>query len=271
MSINLHNYKLTIAYDGTAYCGWQIQPNGISIQEIIQEKASIISRNKIRLVGSGRTDAGVHALGQVANFYSPYIPDLYRFQGSLNALLPPDIRILNTVEVDNTFHAQYSPISKTYHYHLHLDHVEDPFKRLYRLHVRNKIDLNLLKESAALLIGTHDFTSFANESHLGSACRDPIRTLLRLELVEQPGGARLEFEGDGFLYKMVRNLVGTLLEIATGKRFKEDLLIILAAKDRKFAGQAAPPHGLFLMKVEYPTNVHPEWQRKSDNAPRLLQ
>ena len=252
MSHYPHNYKLTIAYDGTAYCGWQIQPNGISIQEIIQDKISIITKSKITLIGSGRTDSGVHALGQVANFHSPHIPDFYRFHGSLNSLLPHDIRILKIEEVNPSFPAQYSPIAKIYHYHLHLEHVPDPFKRLYSLHVKEKIDLNTLKESASLLLGTHDFTSFANESHKGSASRDPIRTLKRLDIIEQPGGVRLEFEGNGFLYKMVRNIVGTLLEVAAGKRTKEQLPLILTAKDRKTAGQAAPPQGLFLMKVEYP-------------------
>lgn len=247
-----HNYKLTIAYDGTEYCGWQVQPNGISIQQLIQEKISILLRNATTIIGSGRTDAGVHALGQIAHFHSAPILNLYRFHGSLNALLPPDIRILHIEEVPSSFHAQYSPIGKTYHYRLHLDHVQDPFKRLYSLHVREKIDLKNLKEAASLFLGTHDFTSFANEAHLGSASRDPIRTLKRLDAIEELGGIRLEFEGDGFLYKMVRNIVGTLLEIGAGKRSKDEVITILEAKDRKVAGQAAPPHGLFLVKVEYP-------------------
>lgn len=251
MSEHFHNYKLIITYDGTDYCGWQIQPNGISIQEIIQEKVSIICREKITVIGSGRTDAGVHALGQTANFHAPEIKDLFRFQGSLNSLLPKDIRILSTEEVTKSFHAQYSPIGKIYHYHLHLDHAIDPFKRLYSLHVKEKINLDILKEAALLFLGTHDFTSFANQAHLGSASRDAIRTIKRLDIVEKPGGICLEFEGDGFLYKMVRNIVGTLLEIAAGKYPMEEIPFMLASKDRKKAGQTAPPHGLFLVKVQY--------------------
>lgn len=246
-----YNYKLIIAYDGTNYCGWQVQPNGTSIQELIQEKLSVISRTKITLIGSGRTDAGVHALGQTAHFHSPFIQDFHRFLRSLNALLPADIRILHIEEVPQNFHAQYSTIGKIYHYHLHLSDVIDPFTRLYRLHVREKIDLDLLKKAALQFIGTHDFTSFTNQAHLGSASRNPVRTLRRLDIIEQPGGVRLEFEGDGFLYKMVRNIVGTLLEIAAGKSPLEELRVILAAKDRKKAGQAASPHGLFLVKVLY--------------------
>lgn len=251
MSDLFHNYKLTIAYDGTDYCGWQVQPNGISIQELIQKQASIILRENITLIGSGRTDAGVHALGQIAHFHASPIPDLSRFQLSLNALLPKDIRILHSEEAEKNFHAQYSAVGKIYHYYLHLDPVIDPFKRFYSLHVKGKIDLDIVKEAASVFIGTHDFTSFANESHSGSASRDPVRTLKRLDIVEQPGGICLEFEGDGFLYKMVRNIVGTLLEVAAGKIPKEDVSCILAARDRKLAGQAAAPQGLFLFKVIY--------------------
>jgi len=251
MSESSHNYKLTIAYDGTHYCGWQIQPNGLSIQEIMQEKIHCITREKITLIGSGRTDAGVHALGQVANFHTSHPLNLFRFLGSLNSLLPKDIRLLNIVEVPKKFHAQYSPTGKIYHYHLHLEPVINPFTRLYSLHVKEKIDLILLKECAAMFLGTHDFTAFSNQSHLGSASRDPVRTIYRLDIIEQPGGVRMEFEGDGFLYKMVRNMVGTLLEIAMGKWAKEKLLEILTSKDRRNAGQAVPSHGLFLMKVLY--------------------
>jgi tRNA pseudouridine38-40 synthase len=252
MNEQLHNYKLTIAYDGTAYSGWQIQPNGISIQEIIQEKSSLIARYPISLIGSGRTDAGVHALGQIAHFHCPQIPDLHKFQHSLNALIPLDIRILQIEEVPFSFHAQHHAIGKTYHYHLHLDRIPDPFKRLYSWHFKEAIDLNLLQEAASLFLGTHDFTSFANQAHQGSAAKDPVRTLYRLDVLTEPGGVRLEFAGSGFLYKMVRNILGILIEIASNKRPKEDIPIILAAKDRRKAGQAAPPQGLFLVKVDYP-------------------
>lgn len=246
-----YNYKLTIAYDGTEYCGWQVQPNGVSIQEIIQQKLSILVRRPTTIIGSGRTDAGVHALGQVANFHAPPIADLPKLMHSLNALLPPDIRILQSMEVAHSFHAQYSSLGKTYHYHLHTDRVPDPFKRLYSLHVREKIDLELLKEACSYFLGTHDFTAFANESHQGSASKDAVRTIQQLDVVPEPGGIRLEFYGDGFLYKMVRNIVGTLLEVAAGKRAKEELPVLLAAKDRKLAGETVPPQGLFLVNVQY--------------------
>lgn len=252
MTTEQRNYKLILAYDGTDYCGWQVQLNGIAIQEVLQDKLAIILRTKTTLTGSGRTDAGVHAIGQVANFHSAPIADLSKFLSSLNALLPRDIRALSIEEVPLHFHAQHSPTGKIYHYHITLDRVQMPFIRRYALHVKMKIDLALLTSTAKKFIGTHDFTSFANEAHTGIAAHDAVRTLYRLDVVEEEGGIRLEFEGDGFLYKMVRNIVGTLLEVATGKRPPEDIERLFSAKDRREAGQAAPPHGLFLVKVDYP-------------------
>lgn len=247
-----HNFKLLIAYDGTAYNGWQIQPNGTTIQEIIQNQLAIILKESVAIIGSGRTDSGVHALGQVAHFKYREAIDAYRLLGSLNGLLPQDIRIKEITSVPSHFHAQHSAIAKTYHYHLHLDKIMNPFNRLYRFHLREKISLDKLKTAAARFIGTHDFTSFANEAHKGVAAYDSVRTIKRLDIVEQDGGVRLEFEADGFLYKMVRNIVGTLLEVAGGKREEGEIPKIIAAKARPQAGKAAPPQGLFLVKVHYP-------------------
>lgn len=247
-----YNFKLTIAYDGTGYCGWQIQPNGIAIQEVIKNKIAIILRSPVTVIGSGRTDSGVHAQGQVAHFHFSEPLDLYRFQNSLNSLLPPDIRILEISEAPLKFHAQHSAISKTYHYHLHLEKVSTPFTRLYSLYVREKINLDLLKEAVRYFLGTHNFTSFANEAHKGSAAQDAVRTMYRLDVIEEIGGVRLELEADGFLYKMVRNIVGVLLEVSSHKRPLNDIPLIFEACDRKRSGQAAPPQGLFLMQVDYP-------------------
>lgn len=251
MDDKTYNYKLTIAYDGTNYCGWQVQPNGISIQEILQDKIKIIAREDIKLIGSGRTDAGVHAFGQVAHFNCSKELDIHRFAHSLNALIPEDIRIIEMDVVGKDFHAQYSAKGKIYHYNLHLDQVMDPFRRLYAYHVLEKIDLSQMQRATAYFKGTHDFTSFANEAHRGTAAHDPVRTIERLDIMMQLGGVRLEFEGDGFLYKMVRNIVGTLLEVGKGKLEPEDIKHILEAKDRCKAGQAAPAQGLFLVEVKY--------------------
>lgn len=244
-------YKMTIAYDGTNYSGFQVQPNGITIQEAIESKLSIILKEKVLIRGSGRTDAGVHAENQIAHFHFKEELDKKRLLYSLNALLPKDIRIKSIEDAQDTFHAQYSAIAKTYHYHLHLDQVADPFCQNYRWHIHETLDLTKLKDAAKLFLGTHDFTAFANESDRGSAAHDPVRTLLRLDLVEQKGGIRLEFEADGFLYKMVRNLTGFLVDVARGKRDSSEIPFILAAKDRTKSGPAAPPQGLFLMSVKY--------------------
>ena len=244
-------YKITIAYDGTEYGGWQVQPNAVSIQSLIQKALATILRTPVDLTGSGRTDAGVHALGQTAHFIADQI-DLEKTLASLNGLLPSDIRILSLEPVSEDFHARYSASSKVYRYHLHLDRIPDPFKRRFAYHVPHPVDIALLQRTATHFLGTHDFTSFAN---VGSTFDDAIRTLYRLDVIEEKGGIALELEGDGFLYKMVRNLVGTLLDVTAGKIDSAEIPAILAAKDRKTAGRAAPAHGLFLVTVKYSSVV----------------
>jgi tRNA pseudouridine38-40 synthase len=244
-------YKLTIAYDGTAYSGWQVQPTGTAIQPLIQQALATILRSPVDLTGSGRTDAGVHARGQTAHFDAPHDIAPSRIRLSLNALLPPDIRILKIDPVAPDFHARYSATSKIYHYHLYLDPVIDPFTRLYRHQIFGPCDLKQIANALPYFVGTRDFLSFANEAHRGSASRGSVRTLFRLDLIEQKGGVRLEFEGNGFLYKMVRNITGVLLDVGAGKLNPEEIPAIFAAKDRRSASFAAPPHGLFLMEVEY--------------------
>jgi tRNA pseudouridine38-40 synthase len=246
-----YKYKALISYDGTQYGGWQVQRNAVTIQEQIQNALSTVLRTPTDLSGSGRTDAGVHALGQCAHFTHPTPVDLSRCLASLNGLLPPDIRIHSLTPVAEEFHARYSATGKIYHYHLHLDPILNPFDKLYRYHVPHPVNLELMKEAAKGFLGTHDFTSFTNQAAQGSAAHDPVRTLTRLDLICEPGGLRLEFEGNGFLYKMVRNIVGTLLDISCEKIPLEKLPAIFAAKDRTQAGRAAPPHGLFLVHVHY--------------------
>jgi tRNA pseudouridine38-40 synthase len=245
------NYKIIISYDGTHYSGWQIQPNGISIQQKVNEALTIFLRHPTYCMGSGRTDAGVHAIGQTAHFTSSEQIDFRRFLNSLNGLLPSDIRIKSIESVPLDFHARYTAKSKTYHYYLHTDPILNPFKKLYSLHVFEKFDSEAFKLAAKEFLGAHDFTAFANESHSGVAAHDPIRTIKRLDIIEVEGGLRLEIEADGFLYKMVRNITGTLLDVAKGKLSPDSINQIIASKDRKKAGKAAPAHGLFLYKVDY--------------------
>lgn len=244
-------YALTIAYDGTSYGGWQRQPNAVTIQQLIEEALQIATRESLKVTGSGRTDAGVHALKQVAHFSSNKPLNTERLFVSLNGLLPRDIRILEINEVSDTFHARYSAKVKCYHYHITLGPVQLPFDRLYSWHCRERFDIPLMRQAATLLVGTHDFTSFANEPNMGSVAKNPVRDLRRLDIFEHETGLRLEFEANGFLYKMVRNLSGTLYEVAVKKRDVKSVAHLLEAKDRKLAGRAAPPHGLFLAWVDY--------------------
>lgn len=247
----MHCYKLTIAYDGTHYSGWQVQPNAISVQQLIQDALKTVLKEQVVVIGSGRTDAGVHAKAQIAHFKWTGQLDISKLLISLNGLLPHDIRVLKVEETDIDFHSQHSTSGKEYHYFIHLETIMDPFKRNYCWHVRRKIDIPLLKKAARLFVGKHDFTSFTNEQHAGSAAKDPVRTIYRIDVCEIDGGLRLEFEGEGFLYKMVRNIVGMLIDVSSGRRPIEDIPALFAAKDRRQAPMAAPAQGLFLVKVNY--------------------
>lgn len=247
----MKNYKMVIAYDGMPFHGWQVQENAQSIQSLIQNALSLILRQPIKIIGSGRTDSGVHALGQTAHFHTDVPFKLYKVIGSLNGLLPPEIRILSLDEVPDAFHSQYSAIGKIYRYHIVLDPILSPFKRGRVWHVSYPLDLEAMFQASRRLLGTHDFTSFANEAHEGTAAKDPVRTIHRIDFIKSEGELALEFEGDGFLYKMVRNIVGTLMEVAAGKRKPEEIDEILEKKDRRAAGVSAPPQGLFLVKVLY--------------------
>jgi tRNA pseudouridine38-40 synthase len=243
-------YYLKITYDGTRYSGWQIQPNSLSIQETIEKALSTLLRKSLRIIGAGRTDAGVHAKGQVAHFTYDQPLNVNQVLHALNGMLPQDIRILELAPTLNTFHAQYSALSKIYHYNLWLEKVIDPFVASYRHHFHFRhFSLPALLEGTTFFLGQHDFTTFAN---VREGVNSAVRTLTRLDIKEQEGGIRLEFEGDGFLYKMVRNIVGSLLEISLGKKKPAQIPELLAAKDRRLAGMAAPAKGLFLITVRYP-------------------
>ena len=245
-------YRLLISYDGTPFGGWQVQPNAPSIQGHIQEALQTILRQMpIHVTGSGRTDAGVHAKGQVAHFTFSKPFDLKRTLLSLNALLPSEIRILELKKAPDDFHARYDATGKIYHYHLHLDPVINPFNRLYTTYHPYPLDLSLIQEAIPHFEGMRDFTSFANEPTRGSVTTNPVRTLQHIKILEEKRGICLEFKGNGFLYKMVRNITGTLLDVGKKKIAPDQIPIIIEARDRKKAGQTAPPQGLFLMQVFY--------------------
>jgi len=228
-----------------------MQLNTVSIQETIQKALFTYIHEEVPVIGSGRTDAGVHAIGQVAHFRCTSKQDPGKLQNALNGILPFDIRILQVEEVDRAFHAQKSATHKIYHYHITLTSFVMPQERLYTTHIRKEIDLALMRQAAAQFVGTHDFTSFANKAAEGAASKNAVRTITRLDIIETEHGIRLEFEGTGFLYKMVRNIVGMLLAVASGKRQLHEIEALFLAKDRRLAPLSAPAQGLFLMKVFY--------------------
>lgn len=251
----MRNIKLTIEYDGTNYKGWQIQPrNQRTIQGEITAAAKKVFNEDIKLIGSGRTDSGVHALGQVANFKTHSKLDVIKIKNALNAHLDKDIRIINAEDAPRDFHAQYSAKRKTYRYSICLRDTPNPFHYRYFLHFPRKLNLKHMREEAECLTGKKDFRSFmATDPALGEKIheKDTIRTIYRLDIKKRDDLLMIEIEANGFLYKMVRNIVGTLLEIGTGKLPAGSMKTILKQKKRESAGDTAKPEGLTLVKVDY--------------------
>lgn len=249
--IVMYKYKILIAYDGTQYGGWQIQPNAPSIQQTIEDQLQIILKTPTKVIGSGRTDAGVHAKGQVAHFICEQPLDFNKFLYSLNSLLPPDISVYQIELVDDSFHARFSAKGKIYSYHLFLNKFHEPFEQKYYALISKPFDIDAFTQAKRHFIGTHDFKSFANEGHKGSANNCSIRTIHSIDVSYSEQKVVVTFYGNGFLYKMVRNIVGTMIEVATGKIPLNQIEHIFAAKDRRYAGLVAPAKGLFLEKVLY--------------------
>ncbi len=243
-------YKLTIAYDGTPFAGWQIQPNGPTIQEEIEKALHQVTGKPIKVIGAGRTDAQVHAKGQVAHFVLETPPSPF-LQKSLNALTPDEISILSIEPVDESFHARFSAKEKIYSYDVTTDLIQLPFDRNYSLHCTYPLSFDTMREAIKDLIGKHDFSAFANHGFLFNEGKNPIKTLYAIDIVQHDSGFALVFRGNGFLYKMVRNLTGLLIEIGRGKLYPSDAKKILESRDRKQAPSAAPAHGLTLYSIRY--------------------
>lgn len=239
-------YKITIAYDGTKFCGWQIQPNGRSIQSEIENALHIITKKPIKITGAGRTDAGVHARGQIAHFICDSMPQFLLKQ--LNALTSDEISILSLDPVEETFHARFSAKEKTYIYSISTDPIQLPFEMPYSFHYTYPICFDSMKTATKDLLGTHDFSAFANQFNRE---KNPVKTLYKIDFETTKTGFALIFCGDGFLYKMVRNLTGLLLEIGRQKLPPSAAYKILVSRDRKTGSFAAPPHGLCLHSIRY--------------------
>jgi tRNA pseudouridine38-40 synthase len=248
-------YKILIAYDGTEFYGWQEQVNFPTIQSKIQEALETISRQRIGVTGAGRTDSGVHAIEQVAHFNWDHPLPAEKLILAMNAILPETIRILAISTVDDNFHARYDAHSKIYLYRIDRNRIYNPFHRRYSLHLSRQLDLELLKQSADLLEGEHDFKAF---QATGTEVVSTVRTIFKAEVFDSSKDQFpqwpflcIRFEATGFLRKMVRFMVGTLLEIASGRRDPDDLQKALETGDRKYVGVPAPARGLFLQKVNY--------------------
>jgi tRNA pseudouridine38-40 synthase len=243
------NICLTLEYDGTCYHGWQRQKNALSIQEVIETALGRITGEAVRLIGSGRTDAGVHALGQVANFTTRSTVPLRAFLHGLNSFLPMDIVVLQAEEVPLTFHARYAALAKTYEYRILNRPVRSPLNHRHAWWLTSSLDATAMQQAATVLIGEHDFMAFrAAGSRPGHAVRR-VREAAWHSLPE--GWLTFTITANGFLRGMVRSLVGTLAEIGKGKYPPEYLGEVLEKRDRRLAGPTAPPQGLFLVKVEY--------------------
>jgi tRNA pseudouridine38-40 synthase len=244
-----NNFRLTIEYDGTAYNGWQRQKAGRTIQGEIEKAISLITRQKVALIGAGRTDAGVHALAQVANFACETKLEPGVFIKGLNSLLPDDIVIKECVLADGRFHSRYDARSKRYSYRIINRVIPPAIGRQYAWFIRKKIDVGAMQEAASYLPGTHDFKAFEGA---GSPRKSTVRNVFKAEvLTDKDGLIFFEIEADGFLRFMVRNIAGTLVDAGVGKIKPNDFNEILEKRDRGNAGITAPPQGLFLVEVTY--------------------
>lgn len=244
----MRNIKLIIEYDGTDYHGWQLQPNARTIQGVMEEKIGRIVNEKVVLSASGRTDAGVHALNQVANFRTESGISCEALHRGLNALLPPDIVIKEASEVDKDFHSRYSSKGKIYIYQILNRSYPSALLNRFSWPIRCPLDIGLMNEAAAHIIGEHDFSSFRASS---CGAPHPVKTVNAAWFRKEEELLIFEIEATGFLHHMVRNIVGTLVDVGMGKRMPGWFKDVLTLRDRKVAGVTAPPQGLFLKDVKY--------------------
>ena len=243
------NIKLTIEYDGTHYHGWQVQPNGPSIQQEIETAIETMTRRRVKLLGSGRTDAGVHALGQTANFICQTGIAPEEFLKGLNSLLPEDIVIRKVAQVSPRFHARYDAVSKRYRYHILNRPVPSAIQRFHTWWIRSPLDLSAMKLGMSHLVGEHDFKAFEGA---GSPRSSTVRRVIGMDLTRGGAGVvAIDIHATGFLRFMARNIVGTLVDVGLHKLAPDRIKDILRSRNRAEASATAPARGLFLMEVFY--------------------
>ena len=244
-------WKCTVAYDGTAFAGWQIQPNAETVQAVIERRLAEVLKTPVDITGSGRTDAGVHARGQVFHFDAHWPHEPAKLLTALRIGLPPTIQIRSAERVPASFHARFWATGKIYHFSLCHGAYADPFTQAYTWSMPRKLDVGAMRAAAAILVGTHDFRAFTAIPGSGIAKEDTVRTVKRLDLVEDGHRLRIEAEGNGFLYKMVRSLTGALVDVGLGRLSPADMEPILASQLRTQRVFTAPPQGLCLVEVFY--------------------
>lgn len=241
--------KLIVAYDGSNYSGWQIQPNAVTIEEILNFHLTQLLREPIKVIGASRTDAGVHALGNVAVFDTSARMPAEKISFAMNTRLPADIRIQDSCEVPLDFHPRFQRTIKTYEYSILNRKFPDPTKRLYSLFYYHPLDVEKMQRAADYLVGEHDFKSLCTHK---ADVESTVRTIYSVDIEKNGEMITIRIRGNGFLYNMVRIITGTLLRVGTGYYQPEYMKELLEAKDRQAAGETAPPQGLMLVKIEYP-------------------
>jgi len=244
----MRNIKMTIAYEGTNYFGWQKQNDRITIEEEIEKVLSKILKESVDIKGSGRTDAGVHAYGQVANFKTTKRIGLEELKRACNTILPRDISIIDVQEVDELFDSRKSAKIKHYRYIVNNSEVHDALNKDRKYQHKYKVDIEVMKKAANDILGEHDFTAFRAS---GSSSKNVIQTIYKVDIVKEGANIIIDIEGTGFLYNMVRIIVGTLLEIGSSKLKEDTIKDMLAKKDRKLGGKTVPAVGLYLVEVIY--------------------
>ncbi len=248
----LRTFKLTIAYDGTAYAGWQRQTGVDTVQARLEAALADIEGRDVTVHGAGRTDAGVHAWGQVASFELEHGIDTRALGRALNAKLPDDVRVRRVETMPPSFHARFRARGKSYRYRINHAPVANPMERRFSWHVADALELGAMRQAGATLIGQHDFAAFRTAA-TGATVRTTVRTVFDLRInPEADDIVAIDVVGDGFLRYMVRTIVGTLVEVGLGHRPVDDTAKILMSRTRDRAGPTAPPHGLFLVSVDYP-------------------
>jgi len=240
--------KLTVEYDGTEYCGWQIQPNGITVQERLNQAVKAITGEDVTVTGSGRTDSGVHAQGQVAHFETASKIPAERFAPALNSALPSDVRVIKSEEVAGDFHARFCAKKKTYCYKMYLSETIRPLLDRYCAHLPYPVDLVSMKECAKLFVGTHDFSAFMAS---GSEVKDTVRTVYLSEVSCDSDVISFTVCGNGFLYNMVRIMAGTLVAVGMGNLTLSDVASAVEGGERSKVGKTMPARGLTLLSVDY--------------------